>query len=82
MHDSFSEIIRLWPADDALAGEVGATKEQVKKWRLRDSVPSGWWQPLVDAARKRRFKSVTYQELARLAARESTPVQATGPKAA
>ncbi len=68
-HESFSKIVRLWPDDDTLASEVGATKEQVRKWRARDRIPSEWWQAIVGAARKRRF-TVTYQELARLAARE------------
>lgn len=50
---SFRDIIGLWPTPDALALELGAKAETVRKWRQRDSIPADWWHPLIKLAKAR-----------------------------
>ena len=68
MASSFRDIIGLWPSPDALAAELGAKAETVRKWRQRDSIPAEWWMPLIDVARARSV-DLSAAEMATLAAR-------------
>jgi hypothetical protein len=53
-----SEIIALWPIPSVptLARDLSAPKDRVYKWFQRKNIPSGEWQAIVEAARKRRIR--------------------------
>ena len=70
MAQTFRDIIGLWASPDALAAELGAKPETVRKWRQRDNIPVEWWMLLVDAAKTHGHELTTY-EMARIAARPS-----------
>lgn len=65
---SFRALIELWPAADALAGDIGVHPGVVRGWKFRDSIPSAWWVEVERAAKRRGFAAVTLVVLARLAA--------------
>ena len=75
MAHSFRDIIGLWPSPDALATELGAKPETVRKWRQRDSIPAGWWIDIVEAA-KERGNDLSVAEMA-AAARKTPTSEAT-----
>lgn len=74
MPNSFRGVIDLWGSPDALAIDLGANVEAVRKWRQRDSIPADWWLPLVKLARKRR-KKISVELLAALAAADREAVR-------
>lgn len=51
--DSFRDLLGQWPSLEALAHDVGATTHRVSKWRIRDRVPSEYWQALLEGAERR-----------------------------
>lgn len=70
---SFREIIDLWPT----RGEVGADvfrfrrnkrrrRPNVRVWFARDSIPTWWFDAVVEAAQHRGFPDVTYPLLVTL----------------
>jgi hypothetical protein len=67
---SFRDIIALWPSPEALADEIGEKGWTVRKWKQRDSIPSGRWLAVIEAAAARGAR-VTAEEMARIAAREA-----------
>ncbi len=67
--DSFVAVCELWGDDKVLAQDVGASECAVQKWRLRNKIPPGWWEDVVEAARRRGFEDVTLELLAAIAAR-------------
>ena len=69
MAKSFTEIVELWPSADAMAVELGAKVETVRKWRQRDSIPAEWWLLVVRGAR-RHGHDLSVDALATLAARK------------
>lgn len=69
MANTFRDIIGLWPSPDALATELGAKPETVRKWRQRDSIPAEWWFRVLEAA-KGRGSDLTADDMASLAARK------------
>jgi hypothetical protein len=46
MVDSVRNIIALWKSPEALAAEIGANVEAVRKWRQRGRIPADWWVPI------------------------------------
>lgn len=74
MAQSFREIIGLWPSPDALAGELGAKVETVRKWRQRDSIPADWWLSVIEAG-KTRGQALTSEQFAVIASRTPAPEQ-------
>lgn len=68
--ETYTDVCALWEDDEALAADVGASEGAVQKWRLRDKIPAGWWQALVDAAVRRNLKGVTLDALAEIAAKK------------
>lgn len=68
MVQSFRHIIGLWPSPDALAVDIGAKVETVRKWRQRDSIPADRWLAVIDAA-KARGEIISSDDMAALAAR-------------
>ena len=77
MANSFRDIIGLWPSPDALAAELGAKADTVRKWRQRDSIPAEWWMPLIEAA-KARSVALSAAEMATLAVRREPAAPAVG----
>lgn len=67
-YQSFRQIIGLWTDLGEFAGDIGVPENTAKAMRFRDSVAPRHWQKLVDAARARKFRDVTLDELARLKA--------------
>jgi hypothetical protein len=77
----FGALIALWPSiEDFCADLNGLPIATARAWARRDSIPSGWWLRIVDAARVRGFSTVTFRLLAELAAR--TPPNAANDAAA
>jgi hypothetical protein len=68
MSKSFRDVIAEWDSPDALAKDVGANAERVRKWKQRDSIPAEYWLRLSRAAAK-RGKPIELHELAVLADR-------------
>lgn len=83
------DILDLWPSTKELTADSGAAAESVRKWRQRGRIPSEYWLPIVEAAKRRvaeggpkaeSFARVTLELLARLqtpVAREATEERAT-----
>lgn len=67
---TFRDVIGLWPSPDALAGEIGARVETVRKWRQRDRIPPEWWEPVIQAAQG-KGQQITADEIAGMAARKA-----------
>lgn len=67
---SFRSIIDLWPSPDALALEIGARVEAVRKWRQRDNIPAPWWSAIV-LSQTAQSAEVTFAAMANLAARRA-----------
>lgn len=74
--DTHAEILGLWPSLSDVADDVGARVVAVRKWRARNSIPSEYWLPLVQAAAKRGIRGVTLMLLAQIAARASSTEEA------
>ena len=72
---SFRDIIGLFGSPDALAAEIGAKAETVRKWRQRNSIPAEWWLPVIKAAHA-RGRILTADEMTIIAARVPDPVDA------
>lgn len=68
--DDFRSIINAWPDLDTLAADTGASKEAVKKWHRRNTIPAEYWVALIAAAPMRRIEGVTADLLADLAKRQ------------
>ena len=68
--NSYTSVCSLWESDHELAADIGATAFAVQKWRQRDKIPPGWWQAIVDAAKRRGIKGVTLEKLADIAKRK------------
>jgi hypothetical protein len=64
---SFRSIIALWPTQEALALDVGASHDAVRKWAQRGFIPSEWWTSLLGTTRARQA-GVNADLLAKLAA--------------
>lgn len=69
--DEFKDIINAWPDLDALAADTGASKEAVKKWHRRNTIPAEYWALLIEAASLRRIEGVTAELLTDLARRQA-----------
>lgn len=68
-YTSFREIILLWPSAADLAKDMGKAvdSDMVRAWKMRDNIPSTWWNMLVYAARKRAITGITRKALCDLA---------------
>lgn len=63
---SFSAIIQAFGSDRDAAAAIGCKDYQARDWRLRDKIPSGWWNATVRAA-EREDVPVSLEQLAHLA---------------
>jgi len=70
----FTPVIEAWGEDlptaaRNLASDLGLPIKNIYRWRDQDSIPAGWFVPLIGAARRRGIKGVTASRLAELAER-------------
>jgi hypothetical protein len=49
--------------------ELGTETSVVANWRARGSIPSSWWSPIVELAKRRKAKGITFERLAEVQAR-------------
>ena len=68
--DTFADIIALWGKATQLARDIGETGLNVRAWRNRNSIPPEKWVDVVAAAKRRGFKGVTVELMARLRAQQ------------
>lgn len=62
-------LLALWPTQEVLASDIGATVPAIRKWLQRGSIPSEYWLALVASAEARKIRAVTFQVLASMHAR-------------
>lgn len=62
MH-SFSDIIAKWPGLTVFAVDMDVPITTAQSWRDRDSIPNARWKRLVEKARARGIRGVTYAVL-------------------
>lgn len=68
--ESFASIIGLWPTAVALGADIDEKPGTVRRWAARNSIPADRWPSLIASAMRRGFgDKVTYETLARIAAR-------------
>jgi hypothetical protein len=69
MADSPKTLLALWPSQEALASDIGATVSAIRKWAQRGSIPAEYWAAMVGAACGRAIPGVTLEALAAMHAR-------------
>ena len=57
------QIISLWPSARALALDMRAKPETVKKWNTRNWIPADHWASILVIAKKKRM-GITFELLA------------------
>ena len=63
---TFRDVIDLWPSRAGMARKVGVAAGLPLNWYLRDKIPEGRFDAVVDAARRCGFRGITYALLASL----------------
>jgi hypothetical protein len=72
---SHAALCQLWRRADDLAADINAamphnvrpiTRECVRKWKCRNSVPPQYWRVLIDLAERRHAVMITYRQLTEL----------------
>ena len=62
----YRTILDQWPSIPTLARRLGIkTIDTVWKWHSRNSIPPGWWAPLVDLAERDGIE-LTLEDLAKI----------------
>ena len=64
--NSFYEVIQAFGGGSKLAGDIGINPITVRQWGNRGSIPSKYWPAIVEAAKAKRIRGVTYQALAQI----------------
>lgn len=70
MIKSFRDVIELWPSIGEFAEDIGVKYVTGQLMKHRDSIDADHWVAVVEAAKRRGFKGVTYEALARIRAGE------------
>lgn len=61
---SHAPLIRLWPSVQAFADDIRVPRTRAKGMLWRQTVPSEYWDDMIDAATARGFgQAVTYEIL-------------------
>ncbi len=55
---TFVVIIDRWPTISAFAEDTGVPYERARAWRLRNSIPSRYWDDVIAAAKAREIRGV------------------------
>lgn len=58
---ALQDIFRIWPDTAALAADIGAKADTIRKWKKFGRVPQEAWQPMIDAALRRGEKITVAQ---------------------
>lgn len=64
---TFDELINQWPSLGEMATDLGVQYVNVYRWKERNSIPTKYWVPLIEAARRRKIR-IGYRELAAMKA--------------
>lgn len=80
---SFVDIIEAWPNDPPdrprpgplprfrlFADDLDIPYKTALAWRSRDNIPARYWRRMVNVAKRRKVKGVTFECLAMIAGRE------------
>lgn len=67
--NSNRQIIELWETRSAFADDIKIKEGTASAWWQRDSIPKEFWKAIVEAAKTRKFKGVTLEVLADIAAK-------------
>lgn len=65
---SFSELIARWPNVSKFAEDIKAPYQTAAAMKRRDSIDPNYWPKLIETARARGIKGVTWERLAKMAA--------------
>lgn len=82
MTETHADIIALWPSTNALAEDLSAEGDAVRKWKARRSIPAEYWTAVVRSAKRRGIRGVTLKRLAVLCAaskQAERPLSAAAP---
>jgi hypothetical protein len=72
--NTFSSIIDTLGGGAVVARAIGEDNAgTVRQWKRRDSIPADRWPKIVQFADEQGKNSITYERLAKLAARETKP---------
>lgn len=69
MHDahdaitSFRDLIALWPSVAAFAVDIGCKPTTARQMKYRNNIDSVHWPQLVEAAKRRKLRGVTFDLL-------------------
>lgn len=64
--NSFADAIGKWPTPQDLADDMGVPITTAQSWLYRDSIPNTRWAKLIEAARGRGIRGITYAALGKL----------------
>lgn len=62
--ETHADVLNLWPTGEALAKDVGMKATAVRHWRRTGRIPPYRYDQVIEAAKRRGFKGVTYALLA------------------
>jgi len=65
---TYRDVIELWPSRDAFAADIGVSSEAARKMWERDRIAPEYWTATVGAAAARRYRGITTNVLAQIAA--------------
>ncbi len=76
--ESFRDVIDRWPELKDFASDLGVKYVNAQVMRHRNSIPSDYWESVVQAAHARKIPGISYEILARLRAKK--PLRRRQPK--
>ena len=79
---SFRQLVDLWPSVAEFAKDLRCRENTAHVMRFRDSIHSRWWAQIVEGAKRRRIKGITFEVLARLQAEKKITAAASARHAA
>lgn len=68
--DTFDAVFEAFGGATKLAEAIGIRPVHAQTMRNRKSIPAIYWLDIVEAAREKRIKGVTFDALAKISARE------------
>jgi hypothetical protein len=68
--NNFSDIIDAFGGYAPFSAAIGITENHAGVMKHRNSIPSVYWKRVVEAARERNIKRVSYEVLANLAEKQ------------
>jgi len=57
--ETFRDIINAWPSPAEFAEDAGIDAGHARTMRTRNSIPSEYWELLVNGAKRRRIPAIT-----------------------